>query len=534
MRKKDLIGWSYGLPFAALLLGGVLALLGAQMILVKQDRERLDEYASGLLDRAREVAMVSADLLALVQHSGNVPCSKDDIAELRVLAFQSRLLRDVGRVRDGRIICTAGWGDLVPPVTLPPYRLETARGVRLWTSVGNIVDPRIVADMAGQGDVIVFTSPNAFELFEHPPAGIGALVTNSDSGYVFQRFGDVRHLEGGKEQYSMLGRSQTLYQCSPPGGVDVCVTAGYHEINILKRPLPLLAGVAGLGGLAGVGLGLALASWRRERHSLAMQLRRALLHGDLHIHYQPLVCLRDRRMVGAEALARWEDDEGEGVSPEDFIPMAEHMGLMSSLTRQIVRKALDGVRERLVDDSGFYISINLTASNIADAEFHLFLQKELASRGISPCRVVLEITERSTAKHCHLIEGIEALRALGYRIYVDDFGTGYSSLSYLADLPIDAIKVDKMFTRAIGSGSATERIVEQICAMVGPLGIGLVVEGIETEQQAAYVQAIVPEVIGQGWLFGHPVAADRLGETEVTGENTCGTSASDAPEGRDC
>ncbi|QLF93920.1 EAL domain-containing protein [Pseudomonas sp. ABC1] len=514
MGKKDLVGWTYGLPLVALLLGAILALLGAQVILVQQDRARLDEYASSLLGRAMEVATVSSELLQRVPQVGQARCGEEDIAELRVLAFKSRLLRDVGRVSDGHIECTAGWGRLVPPVALPPPSLETPRGVKLWTSVGNIVDPRIVADMANVGDVIVFTSPNAFELFEKPPAGISALVLNRRGDHVFQRFGNAAGLQDVKsvDRASVLGRSQIIHRCGASGW-DVCVTARYHGISIFKHSLALFAGVAGLGGLAGAGIGLALAAWHRERHSLAMQLRRALLYGGLHIHYQPLVRLRDRQMVGVEALARWEDEEGEGVSPDDFIPMAEHMGLMTSLSRQIVRKALDGVRERLADAGSFYISINLTAANIADPEFHAFLQRELASRGISPSRVALEITERSTAKHCHLIEGIEALRALGYRIYVDDFGTGYSSLSYLAELPIDAIKVDKMFTRAIGSGSATERIVEQICAMIEPLGIGLVVEGIETEQQATCVQAIAADAVGQGWLFGRPVTADRLGES---------------------
>ena len=124
--------------------------------------------------------------------------------------------------------------------------------------------------------------------------------------------------------------------------------------------------------------------------------------------------------------------------------------------------------------------------------------------------MTIEITESSTARHEKAIETIRQLRAAGHRVHIDDFGTGYSSLAYLHDLAVDGIKIDKVFTRAIGTGSVSVGIVPQILAMADVLHLEIVVEGIETEEQARYfVQADKP-IRAQGWLFGQPKPAGEF------------------------
>ena len=125
-------------------------------------------------------------------------------------------------------------------------------------------------------------------------------------------------------------------------------------------------------------------------------------------------------------------------------------------------------------------------------------------------QVVLEITERSTTRHSDLADGMARLREDGYPFYIDDFGTGYSNFAYLAELPLDAIKMDQRFTRAIGTGSAISQIIEAICTMTRTLEIGLVVEGVETEEQAQVMFELMPSAIAQGWLLGRPVEVDAL------------------------
>ena len=161
-------------------------------------------------------------------------------------------------------------------------------------------------------------------------------------------------------------------------------------------------------------------------------------------------------------------------------------------------------------DAGLYLGINLTAEDLLDAQFHEYLDEQAAHHGIAATSVVLEITERSTAMRDDLVRNIRHLRAKGYRFCIDDFGTGYSSLDYLATLPLDAVKIDKLFTQAAGSDSVVGQIFEPMCTMALALRVGIVVEGIETEQQAEHVRRLAPQAVGQGWLLGRPVAIHDL------------------------
>jgi sensor c-di-GMP phosphodiesterase-like protein len=124
--------------------------------------------------------------------------------------------------------------------------------------------------------------------------------------------------------------------------------------------------------------------------------------------------------------------------------------------------------------------------------------------------VVIEITESSTALHQVAMEAIRHLRRLGHHVHIDDFGTGYSSLSYLHDLSVDAIKIDQSFTRAIGTQAVTVSILPQILAMAEALNLQVIVEGIETSQQAGYFSGRAKSILGQGWLFGRPVPPEEF------------------------
>jgi sensor c-di-GMP phosphodiesterase-like protein len=138
------------------------------------------------------------------------------------------------------------------------------------------------------------------------------------------------------------------------------------------------------------------------------------------------------------------------------------------------------------------------------------LAAALANAGIPSQTVTIEITESSTARHETAIETIRMLRTSGHRVHIDDFGTGYSSLAYLQDLSVDAIKIDKVFTQAIGTGSVAVSIVPQILAMADTLDLEIIVEGIETEEQARYFASTSRQIRAQGWLFGRPMPAGKF------------------------
>jgi sensor c-di-GMP phosphodiesterase-like protein len=502
--------WRAGYPTLLLftLLGISVVLFGAHLLRMLRDRADLQQYVQTLLNHSTAVANAGTDTLQQVQKLQSEACSPADIAELRYLVFQSRLLRDIGRLQQGRLLCTASWGVLEQPKPMPLPNLQVY-GRLLWSGVGNLLDPRIFVDMAASGDVVVVTSPAAFDNFLVPPKGVGTMVTTKDGQHIFQNFGDYSGMAPFRaEAWYNIGDSRYAFQCA--NYFDICVSGRHRTRNLFAQSPWLTLSLCLMGGLAGSSIGMQLTANARHRGSPQMQLRRALLNDGLEVYYQPLRRLRDRQLVGAESLARWCNEDGEWVSPEQFVPMAAQMQLGGTLTRQIVRKALQQMQPWLVKADDFYISLNLSAADIIDPSFHEYLDDQVRQHGIACARIVLELTERSTTGQAELARGIDTLRSKGYHFYVDDFGTGYSSVAYLAELSVDAIKIDRMFTQSIGTGSPVELIIEPMCAMAARLQLDLVVEGIETEQQAAFVLNLAPNALGQGWLLGRPMSFERF------------------------
>jgi sensor c-di-GMP phosphodiesterase-like protein len=220
-----------------------------------------------------------------------------------------------------------------------------------------------------------------------------------------------------------------------------------------------------------------------------------------------VVDLASKRVVGAEALARWSDEDGLPVSPDIFVRIAEKNGFVGEIAKLVVRHVLADFGPVLRGPGGFRISVNVAAADLADPEFLLMLERALTQEQVEAQRIVIEITEGSTVKNHVAMETIRLLRQRGHFVHIDDFGTGYSSLSYLQDLSVDAIKIDKAFTQAIGTGSVTVAILPQILAMAESLNLGVIVEGVETGEQADYFAAGPKPVLVQGWLFGRPVPA---------------------------
>lgn len=233
-------------------------------------------------------------------------------------------------------------------------------------------------------------------------------------------------------------------------------------------------------------------------------------HGNIHVVYQPLVALASRKMVGVEALARWTHETLGPISPELLFKWAESSGAARKLTRYVVQCALNGVRDRLTGATPFYISINVSPRDIEDPTFCAFLSDTVKALGIDPGRIVLEITESLV----FMVEDPKALlsdyQQAGFRILIDDFGAGYANLNNLLHWAVDGIKLDRALVQALNGNSWADAVLDSVLEMARRLNIRLVVEGIETEDQAAYVRQHAPQAIGQGWLFGRPCTADLL------------------------
>jgi diguanylate cyclase (GGDEF)-like protein/PAS domain S-box-containing protein len=254
--------------------------------------------------------------------------------------------------------------------------------------------------------------------------------------------------------------------------------------------------------------GRALARLRVEN-----DLRRALERGELRLDYQPVVSLRDRAMVGVEALIRWHHPQRGLIPPAEFIPVAEENGLIEPIGRWVLDRACrQAAHWHAVapDSRPLEIAVNLSAVQLTKTGLTDTVRTALQASGLDPACLCLEITETAMLRERETIEDtLRALGELGVRVVLDDFGTGYSSLSYLPRLPLDALKIDRSFVDGLGTEPRDTAITEAIVAMSRALSLGVVAEGVEHERQVAELLRLGCE-LAQGFHFSRPVPAGEI------------------------
>jgi diguanylate cyclase (GGDEF)-like protein len=249
-----------------------------------------------------------------------------------------------------------------------------------------------------------------------------------------------------------------------------------------------------------------------ERVELENDLRTALERHEFRLHYQPLVDLATDRIVGVEALVRWQHPTRGLVQPLSFIPLAEDTGLIVPIGRWVLETACRQARAWLDErpDSPLVMSVNLSPVQFAQPTLVAEISDILALSGLPAERLELEITESILLDEGETsAAALRALRELGVRLVLDDFGTGYSSLSYLRRLPLDAIKIDRSFIDGLDSDDANLPIVQAVIALAHGLGIEVVAEGIETAGQLARLRELVCDR-GQGYFYAQPQPPELL------------------------
>ena len=246
-----------------------------------------------------------------------------------------------------------------------------------------------------------------------------------------------------------------------------------------------------------------------ERHEIETDLRRALERDEFEVVYQPQVDLRTGEVIGAEALVRWRHPEKGVVPPARFIGIAEQSDLIVTIGRRVLGAAARDVRRFMQIQGGtrFHVAVNFSPRELGTGALADVLASVTQDAGIPTDLVMVELTESAFATDEGAIAAeLQRLRALGVRIALDDFGTGYSALAYLRKFPIDIIKVDKSFVSWVRRDAANDGVTRAIVSMARSLSLDTIAEGVETDDQVAWLQGMGC-TMGQGYLFGRPVAA---------------------------
>jgi sensor c-di-GMP phosphodiesterase-like protein len=501
--------WVAALAIACgLTAGGVAGYWLGRNLAVTQSETRLEQYATRIIDEGQRSTAESRKVLAAMNGSSFPMCSDEEISYFGKLVYESKYLKAAGRMHDGKIECSSSLGRAAQSQVQYKADILQRDGTRMYRNLAPFRVGNEVVIAIQQGDSFIVYSPMSLSQVLNP--AIELTITDLDAPDY-----EAGHIAGAPVQAAsylikdgQFRDKDLLYgtHCSPDG--VICASAHVPLKQAVTNNRIQIGGFVALGELAGTLLGLVCAIIYRRKHDFANQLLRAIRKDALRIVYQPIVDLENEQIVEVEALARWTTEDNEPISPDDFIKVAEEKGFVGQITRLVVRHVLRDFGKTLRDRPGFRVNVNIAAADLADPSFLPMLEKALADAKVPASALGIEITESYTARQQVAKETILRLREKGHYVHIDDFGTGYSSLAYLHDLAVDAIKIDKAFTRAIGTDAVTVTILPQILTMADTLGLRVVVEGIETPQQAKYFARADQSIYAQGWLFGRPVPAE--------------------------
>jgi diguanylate cyclase (GGDEF)-like protein len=247
---------------------------------------------------------------------------------------------------------------------------------------------------------------------------------------------------------------------------------------------------------------------------LENDLRQALTNQELYLVYQPIVSVHQHQVTGFEVLLRWMHPLQGLISPVEFLPIAEETGEIVAIGEWVLEKACQqlSVWQKLNNNYlELTLSINVSTMQVTQPNFVDRVRQIIHDQQISPHSIKLEVTESVFIQNIDIAaQKLAELREIGIQIYIDDFGTGYSSFSYLQNLPIDVLKIDRSFTNKIISDVKSKRIIQAILRLANNLGMGIVVEGIETAEELDYFENVGGASISvQGFLISHPLDSDK-------------------------
>lgn len=242
----------------------------------------------------------------------------------------------------------------------------------------------------------------------------------------------------------------------------------------------------------------------------ADELHHAILNGDLKVHYQPQVSIRDKRLIGLEALARWTHPEKGPIPPVTFIGIAEKHGMIGELTESIFNQATTQLGEWLKVGLNVSVSVNFSAHTLSHLELPELIAETLTSTGVPPDKLVVELTESALVQDANVtLDIMTRLRLKGFGLSIDDFGTGFSSLEQLKQIPFTELKIDRSFVHKSSENQASLAILESSIGLAKRLNIQCVAEGVEDQADWDLVERLGCDAV-QGYLVAKPMPAEDV------------------------
>ncbi len=486
--------------------------LGCGLALL-QARNSLEHTSEYTIAEENAALAEARSVLHSMQGSPSGFCTDAEIANFRTLVFRSQYVKDAGRIRGGKIACSATSGR--PERVIGPFKADFRQedGALAYRNLSPIQIAGLKRAALQLGSAYVVFGMEFPPVPSPIPVKLAITMKGNDAPGASSATTSTAAGTDNPPYMTTAGSGRAgsnLYvtRCSDLN--FSCATATTTVTEALDGESDEVPLVTLSGGMLEILCGMGFSFLFSRKREMSHQLRRALERDEMDVQYQPIVKLSTGEIVGAEALARWSDEDGNAISPDVFVKVAEDAGFIGSITRATLKRILRDFATTLQNRPEFRISINVCAADLVDPDFLPMFERSLLEARVRPESLIVEVTERSAAHGEAAKETIRSLRRLGHSIHIDDFGSGFSNLDTLLYLWANAIKVDKTFTQLIGTESPAAAILPQIMAIAQSMNLEVVVEGVETTRQAGYFSPGERKIYAQGWLFGRAMPAEAL------------------------
>ncbi|MGF1606359.1 MAG: EAL domain-containing protein [Rhodothalassiaceae bacterium] len=481
---------------------------------VSQSHRTVAGVSEGALEDAEAVLdYVVREIGSLAALAGQ-PCNEWSRESMELQSYLSPFAREFGIIdAEGLIYCTSGGEQMIYSPEAMAADFERF-GIFLALNENPVRHHQsimVAIPMPGRGAILARVSPQEFR---HP--SVSRYIGDYSQISLILNDGGLVQIAGDNSMTSRVAQGETA------GGITKAADSKNYPMRtvVVSDPaftwhaffenLPLIGLSA---ALAGIGSALLYFRITTRQLSLERALQRAIRRDsqEFQLHYQPVIDLRSGRCEGVEALLRWRHPNRGLIRPDAFIPMAERTGDIIPLTRWVIAKAVDELAPYLHGDAQFHVGINLSGSHFRTLDIVEDLRELIAATALRPGQIVLEATEREILADSDEtpMKVMELLSAQGFHIAIDDFGTGHNGLAFLQKFPSHILKIDRTFVDTIGTDAVKRPVLDAIVDLGQRLKMGLVAEGVETEEQAVYLRSKGIQR-AQGYHFAKPMPVDDL------------------------
>ncbi|MCU6388834.1 EAL domain-containing protein [Enterobacter quasiroggenkampii] len=507
--------------FGGVLLFSVLILLLTHFIISRWQMKQESVYAGNILAHSETVYQQVLQTIARMQPLSSRQCDDVILEKMRAETWRGSFIEDIGFLQGNTLICSATWGKMASGIALPAASVPLKNNVFFIAGEAISLPEGVTGNAVVEGNVVVFIPPSSHNQYRYDNSGYSAEVITRNGRHVLTAI--LREDRPSRLLSGHVISPITVEQCS--FRYPFCVVVRSYRPGLMIVSSGGLSVAILLSLIIGGGVVYSMVILLQHFRSLEFRLERAIRTGKLYLEYQPVIQLRHSRIVGAEALVRWQDSLFGRVSPELFIDLAERMHLLKPLTEFVISTALKAVSPILHSGKPFCLSINLSGREMLTEAMIDYLDKQRELNRVQASQIKIEITEKNNLYYRDIAVFAAELKRRGYRISLDDFGTGTANLVWLREIPFDEVKIDKVFISHIDEEYKRD-IFMAILNVVSAPGKEVVVEGVESRSELAFVREHAPGALVQGWYYYKSLPADVLRahfDAQFSGKDITGT-----------